>query len=331
MRIKLSLIFCRVGVYSMNLFDMIIYKIENKINGKIYIGQTKKDINKRVIEHIRNDKFYIGRALNKYGIELFAVSIIDIAYDSKTLNKKEKYWIKFHNCIVPNGYNFTEGGGGIRGLRHSEQTKLKIGKSNTGKIRSKKIREKLSIIHKQIPIPKETREKMSETRKGKHLSEETRQKISIALIGKHPSEETRKKISESQRGENNHNYGKHPSDEVRRKISEATRGENNPNYGKCVSEEVRKKMSIAHSGENHPMYGKKHSKESRLKMSKAHKGIHAGENHPMYGKHHTKEVRLKMSMSSKDQIPVNKGKPMAEETKAKLRTVWTIKKQRIAA
>ena len=34
---------------------MIIYKIQNKINGKIYIGQTKGELGKRICGHVRSD------------------------------------------------------------------------------------------------------------------------------------------------------------------------------------------------------------------------------------------------------------------------------------
>jgi predicted GIY-YIG superfamily endonuclease len=47
---------------------MIIYKIQNNINGKIYIDLTTKDLSRRIAEHIAENKSYIQKALNKYGI-----------------------------------------------------------------------------------------------------------------------------------------------------------------------------------------------------------------------------------------------------------------------
>lgn len=47
---------------------MIVYKLLNKINGKIYIGQTKNEVVSRVHGHSLN-KSYIGNAIRKYGLQ----------------------------------------------------------------------------------------------------------------------------------------------------------------------------------------------------------------------------------------------------------------------
>lgn len=58
---------------------MVIYKIENKINGKIYIGLTKKQLSRRIASHIGNPASHLGKALRKYGIESFSIGVIDHA------------------------------------------------------------------------------------------------------------------------------------------------------------------------------------------------------------------------------------------------------------
>lgn len=68
---------------------MIIYKIENKLNGKIYIGQTKNNLNERIQSHLENKKTLIGRALRKYGIQNFEISVIDYAENKEWLDDKE--------------------------------------------------------------------------------------------------------------------------------------------------------------------------------------------------------------------------------------------------
>lgn len=49
----------------------LIYKITNKVNDKIYIGKTCRDIETRWIEHCSransNDKYYLHNAINKWG------------------------------------------------------------------------------------------------------------------------------------------------------------------------------------------------------------------------------------------------------------------------
>lgn len=93
-----------------------IYKIENMIDHKCYIGQSK-NIELRWNEHkwtsqnINKDKEYkypLYRAFRKYGIENFSFKIIEKCRIEE-LNQKEKYWIKYYDSFY-NGYNQTLGG-----------------------------------------------------------------------------------------------------------------------------------------------------------------------------------------------------------------------------
>lgn len=91
-----------------------IYKVTNKINGKIYIGQTN-NFEKRKREHLtdkRTNHQAFKRALNKYGEDGFDWKIIDKCLTKNEINLKEKYYIKFYNSKVPNGYNIADGGEG---------------------------------------------------------------------------------------------------------------------------------------------------------------------------------------------------------------------------
>lgn len=92
-----------------------IYKIQNKINNKIYIGQSV-DISRRDREHKnksfdKNSSDYnsaIGRAIRKYGYENFSFETIEEC-SIEELNDKERYWISYYNSYE-NGYNLTLGG-----------------------------------------------------------------------------------------------------------------------------------------------------------------------------------------------------------------------------
>jgi group I intron endonuclease len=63
---------------------MIIYKITNTLNGKMYIGQTIRSIEERWKRH-KNDALnnilntHFARAIRYYGPEVFTVEVIDIA------------------------------------------------------------------------------------------------------------------------------------------------------------------------------------------------------------------------------------------------------------
>lgn len=93
-----------------------IYKITNKINGKIYIGQSV-NIEERFKSHKYtynnpkangyNTKFY--RALRKYGIENFTFEIVEEVVNKENLNKREIFWIQYYNSYKQ-GYNSTLGG-----------------------------------------------------------------------------------------------------------------------------------------------------------------------------------------------------------------------------
>jgi group I intron endonuclease len=107
---------------------MFIYKITNKINGKVYIGQTIVSINQRWSRHksdsSKNSPYAIHRAIKKYGFDNFIVEEIDGANNISELNYREYLHIGLHNSMYPMGYNLKPGGNS-RG--HSEQTKKKIG------------------------------------------------------------------------------------------------------------------------------------------------------------------------------------------------------------
>lgn len=93
---------------------MYIYKITNKINNKVYIGQTTKTIEERWKRHCSDAlsgrlKTKFALAIRKYGVKSFRVEKIDTAKTKDELNKKEVYWISFYNSVYE-GYNSTDGG-----------------------------------------------------------------------------------------------------------------------------------------------------------------------------------------------------------------------------
>ena len=117
-----------------------IYKITNKINRKVYIGQTKKTIEERFQEHLKKAKIHTNRylydAMNKYGYNNFQVSKIEEC-DNAKLDEREIYWIAFYKSNNKQyGYNMTAGGGGgdtwINNL-HKKETSKKLSLAQKGK------------------------------------------------------------------------------------------------------------------------------------------------------------------------------------------------------
>lgn len=97
-----------------------IYKIENKINHKVYIGQsiniTDRWRNHRSAYKDTSDKAYeahLYRSMRKYGIENFDFSIVEECLPSE-LNERERYWVSYYDSFF-NGYNLTLGGDGATG------------------------------------------------------------------------------------------------------------------------------------------------------------------------------------------------------------------------
>lgn len=121
---------------------MIIYKITNLINGKIYIGQTIVELAKRFHAHVAasnraQNKTPIYRAMRKYGKQNFIIEQIDQAKDRDELNKKEIYWIKELNTKDPNvGYNLADGGiGGITSGIGEDHPRSKLTNKDAEEIR----------------------------------------------------------------------------------------------------------------------------------------------------------------------------------------------------
>ena len=119
---------------------MIVYKITNKVNGKVYIGQTSETLQKRFSRHMgyqaleHDTKFY--RAVRKYGKDNFTIEQIDTAKTQKELDEKEVKWIKYYNS-VEEGYNSNDrqgkvGGDTLTGHPELDKIKEKIVKSKLG-------------------------------------------------------------------------------------------------------------------------------------------------------------------------------------------------------
>lgn len=97
----------------MNMKGCGIYKITNKINNKVYIGQSVH-VERRINEHknlLRNNKHHnqhLQHSYNKYGKKNFIFNII-CECEANELNEKEIFYIKKYNSFL-DGYNLTPGG-----------------------------------------------------------------------------------------------------------------------------------------------------------------------------------------------------------------------------
>ena len=110
-----------------------IYCIENKTNGKKYIGRGNT-IEKRYAKHKLRLKRgthtnkHLQDAWNKYGEENFEFYILEEC-QAEYLNEREIYFISFYKSLDSDFvYNKTAGGNGSNGFKHTEEAKEKIRK-----------------------------------------------------------------------------------------------------------------------------------------------------------------------------------------------------------
>jgi len=237
-----------------------VYKIINKIDGKIYIGSSL-DLKRRFKEHkshLKRDKHcnrYLQRAWNKYGEDNFEFIILNSfeSIECKDLLILEQEQIDlFKSYDSSLGYNLSKTADRNSGWHMTESAKQKIREKNSGvlnyffgKHHTNEVKQLISKVHKGKIISQEHRDSISRVNKGCKrgiVSIETRQKISLANKGKVRDEETKLKLSLS-------SIGKNHSEETKEKIRTA-------NIGRKHTEEVKLKMR------------KPKSEETKLKMSK---------------------------------------------------------------
>jgi len=251
-----------------------IYKITSP-SKKVYIGQSV-DIVQR-IRHYKNlyckGQTRLYRSLKKYGWDKHKFEILCQCSETE-LNNLEKYYVDLFNTFNSEfGLNIRDGGGSKGKM--SEETKVKIGLANKGrifseehkekcrqrqkgKIHSKETKLKLSILNKGKTHSEESKKKIRDKRKLQIFSEEDKQKMSIAQKNKKNATEQIKKLSDINKG-NKYLLGFKFSEESKKKMSDSAKGRKAWNKGLKgvikMSDEAKRKIGEFNKG-------KKLSKES---------------------------------------------------------------------
>jgi group I intron endonuclease len=162
-----------------------IYMATNKLNNKIYIGQTRQPLPVRMQKHFdKDDGSYFHNAIQKYGKSAFRWEIIKLADNQIELSKLEQECIEKYNSMNKLiGYNLTSGGESptmapdvcrraserMKGYKPSPETLEKLRIASTGRIgywKGKKLPEHVVIGMRNKRYTPEQRERISKAKIG---------------------------------------------------------------------------------------------------------------------------------------------------------------------
>jgi len=205
-----------------------VYLATNQVNSKQYVGQTIHTLKQRRKVHLadarRKPKYRqaFHHAIAKYGPSKFKWKVLLRSNDPQTLLAAEVCFIAELGAKAPDGYNLTDGGEGMVGFTHSEESKCKMSRSGCKRYESEEEREKRRQgalkWSKDNPMSEEKREKCRQgalkqwaemtdkarekLRQGqrKPCSEETKEKVRRAHLGKPLSEEHKEKLRQAKLG-----------------------------------------------------------------------------------------------------------------------------------
>ena len=125
-----------------------VYVIKCLKNGKVYVGESI-NIKNRLRRYKKERTQLIGRALDKYGDDQFEVHVEYFPdFKKPDLLILEERLILQYNSLTPNGYNICNKGTDKTGMKHTEDSKIKIGNAHRGKVVSFETRKKLSLANK---------------------------------------------------------------------------------------------------------------------------------------------------------------------------------------
>jgi group I intron endonuclease len=207
-----------------------IYKIENIINGKKYIGRTN-NADRRKSEHLSALKYgkhrnvYLQKAWEKYGEHNFIFDVVDESENINEIFEKEQEWIaNLKTCDRKYGYNLTEGG---EKSILSEESLKKLSASLKGRIitQESKDRKRATVMKKYENGFKGNISNLRPHKKGEfHHSEESKKKMSDYRTGK--------KYKEI--------YGDEKAEEIKNEKRLSSLGEKNPNFKHLDAEKIKR-------------------------------------------------------------------------------------------
>ena len=114
-----------------------VYIITNRINHKVYVGQTKNPVKRKKGHWSAGRHDVVGHlysSMRKYGVENFSFEVIEECPD-ESINDREQYWVahydsfnreKLHDLFAGKKNPMFGTHGGFAGKRHTAATKQKM-------------------------------------------------------------------------------------------------------------------------------------------------------------------------------------------------------------
>lgn len=175
-----------------------------------YIGFTSKEVSVRYKEHLKHSKRKVGKNIVHKAISKYESSIVV----DTLVEGSDEYCLYLEEKFRPTefvGWNMAVGGAApmlgrkrtqesknnqsksqlAANFKHTEETKLLIGKSKIGKPRSQDLKDKVSLANKGRKLSSAHKEAISSFNKGKIVSDETRAKLSSLFKGRPFTEDAR--------------------------------------------------------------------------------------------------------------------------------------------
>jgi group I intron endonuclease len=263
-----------------------VYKIENAINGKVYIGSAvdlwnRLQLHRWYLLRNRHPSKHMQAAWNLYGPNVFWFGVIELVEDSRLLIEREQAAIeRFGSNDPERGYNIRRIARNNLGVKYSAESRariseatkrdharpdsyhksavhrMRISEAQKGRTRTPEHRAKLAAA-----FSPEYREALSRRLTGRTLDDSTKARISAALRGRPKTETTRQRMSLAQ-------TKRMATPEARAAISKV-------HAGKIIGAEQRRKQSEAMRGRVSPLRGRTfgpHSEEWKRQHSEQLKG-----------------------------------------------------------
>ena len=149
---------------------MIVYRVTNLRNGKVYIGKWQGPrVEDRWEMHLRHtaagSPYYFHNAIRKYGPDAFKIEVLYIAKNAVELSRMETFFIILHQSHKSeNGYNLTMGGEGVLGYRRTGPDHWNYGRTTPSETRSR-----ISYSMQGIIRSEQTKQSVRDTMKARGI------------------------------------------------------------------------------------------------------------------------------------------------------------------